>query len=418
MSPGQGYIERIVDPLISEYLGGLPAVMLVGPRATGKTTTAMRHGRSVLRLDRPAAASAIRSDPDDALASYDEPVVIDEWQLVPEVLGAVKRSVDTSPGSGRFILTGSSAADLTTAGWAATGRVVRIPVWGLTERELGGSPASTPFVSRLFAGDVSSFDLPSDIPSARGYVDLALRSGFPELVHQSSERLRRAWLASYVDQLVGRDLDVAGSARDPVRLRRYLRVVATNTAGNPLHKTLYEAAEITRTTATAYDSALQGLMIVDHVPAWTGSRLGRLASTPKRYITDTGLLVPLLGIDQRAVLRDGDLLGRVIDTFVTAQLRAELAVCDEAPRLFHLREVHGRSELDLVIEAADGRVVGIEIKADAAPPASAAKHLIQMRDRLGDRFAYGVVLHTGPRPFNIAERISALPICAIWGRSS
>ena len=170
-----------------------------------------------------------------------------------------------------------------------------------------------------------------------------------------------------------------------------------------------------RTTARAYDDALQSLLIVEHLPAWASSRLGQLSGTEKRHITDTGLLGPLLGIDTRSVLRSADLLGRVIDSFVTAQLRAELPVCNEAPRLFHLRESHGRQEIDLLIEASDGRLVALEIKAAASPPAASARHLQWLRDRLGDRFAFGAVLHTGPLPYMIDDRIAALPICSIWG---
>jgi uncharacterized protein len=409
------YVHRIVDPLIAEFLAGLPAIMLVGARATGKTTTALRLASSVMRLDRSDHADAARADPDGALAAYDEPIVIDEWQLVPELLGAVKRAVDQDFRPGRFVLTGSSAADLTAVGWPATGRVIRVPMWGLTQRELIGDAAARPFISRLFDGSIDGFSLPPIVPGLREYVDYAMRGAFPEVAGQPSERLRRAWLSSYVDQLVARDIALAGSERDPVRLRRYLQAIAANTAGSPDHKTVYDAAQINRHTALAYDDALQSLLIVEHLPGWASSRLGQLSGVPKRHITDPGLLGPLLGLDTRAVLRSADLLGRVIDSFVTAQLRAELPVCDESPRLFHVRESHGRQEIDLVIESADGRVVALEIKADSSPPAAAARHLAWMRDRLGDRFAFGAVLHSGPRPFMIGDRIAALPICCIWG---
>jgi hypothetical protein len=410
------YISRIVDPLIEEYLDDLPAIMLVGPRATGKTTTADRSGTSIIRLDRAASADALRADPDVALSAYEEPIVIDEWQLVPEVLGAVKRAVDTDPRPGRFILTGSSAADLDAPGWPATGRVVRVPVWGFTERELVGDSAATPFISTLFSGSTDALAVANPAPSLRDYVDLALRGGFPEVVRLKSERLRRAWLASYVDQLVARDVAATGASRDPVRLRRYLRAVAANTAGSPEHKTIYDAAAVNRATAIAYDDALESLFVVERLPAWTASRLGQLVGVPKVHITDTGLLGPLLGIDARGVLRNADLLGRVIDSFVTAQLRAELPVSQEAARMFHLRESHGRQEIDLLLESADGRVVGLEIKADASPPARAGRHLAWLRDRLGDRFAFGAVLHSGPLPYMLDDRIAALPICTLWTR--
>jgi hypothetical protein len=101
------YLPRLVDNLIRELLNELPAVLVVGPRAAGKTTTAARHAVTLVRLDRPAEAAAFRADPDAALASFDEPVALDEWQEVPTVLGAVKRAVDEDPRPGRFLLTGS-----------------------------------------------------------------------------------------------------------------------------------------------------------------------------------------------------------------------------------------------------------------------------------------------------------------------
>jgi uncharacterized protein len=397
--PGpSSYIPRLIDPLLASLLDALPAAMIVGPRATGKTTTARRFGTSIARLDRPAVADVFRADPDVGLSAYEEPTVIDE---------------DPSPG--RFVLTGSTGADLTAAGWPATGRVVRLPLWGLAERELAGGASARPFLSRLLHDGLEGVGLPSEVPDLRGYVERSLRGSFPEVARQTSRQARHAWLASYVDQLATRDVVLAGVVRDPVRLRRYLQAVAANTAGLPEHKLLYDAAGVNRLTGTAYDDLLQALFVTEHVPAWTSSRLGRLAGTPKRYLAEPALIGPLLGLDGRAVLRNADLLGRLVDTFVAAQLRAELPVCEESPRLFHLREPHGRHEIDLLAETADGRVVAFEIKASAAPGPDAARHLVWLRDRLGDRFAIGAVLHTGPAPLPIDDRVVALPICTIWG---
>src|SRR5438876_6101029 len=114
------YLPRLVDSLLPELLSEHPAVMIVGPRACGKTTTARRHCAGRLRLDRPAEAAFARADPDAALADGPFPMLLDEWQYVPEVLGAVKRAVDERTGPGRFVLTGSAQADLTAAGWPAT----------------------------------------------------------------------------------------------------------------------------------------------------------------------------------------------------------------------------------------------------------------------------------------------------------
>lgn len=99
---------------------------------------------------------------------------------------------------------------------------------------------------------------------------------------------------------------------------------------------------------------------------------------------------------------------------MVAQLRAECAVSDLEPRLFQVRDANGRHEVNILIELADGRVIGIEVKADAAPGHRAARHLRWLRDSIGSRFALGVVLRTGPRPFRVDESIVALPVCALW----
>jgi predicted AAA+ superfamily ATPase len=101
------YIPRLVDGLVSSLLASAPAIMLTGPRATGKTTTASQHVSDIVRLDRPGEAAAFRADPDAALAAQATPLLVDEWQVVPEVLGAIKRAVDEDSRPGRFLITGS-----------------------------------------------------------------------------------------------------------------------------------------------------------------------------------------------------------------------------------------------------------------------------------------------------------------------
>lgn len=408
------YLPRLIDPLLDELLADHPAVLIVGPRACGKTTTGRRHSSSRLRLDRPAEAAAVRADPDAMLAEGPFPLLVDEWQAVPEVLGAVKRSVDEGAGPGRFLLTGSSQADLDVEGWPATGRVVRAVMYGLAEREVEGRVQDLPLIDRLVAHGLDGVPEPADPPDVREYVARAMRGSFPETVLAGGDRARRRWLASYLDQVVSRDAETIGAARDPVRLRRYLRALASCTGGVPTLQTLLEGAGIDRRTATAYDGLLEHLFMTEQLPAWAANRLNRLIRLPKRYLVDPAFVGPLLGVDARAVLRDNDLLGRLLDNFVVSQLRADCTVSDLMPRLFHIRDANGRREVDVLVELADGRVVGIEVKATAAPVPEDARHLRWLQSVIGTRFVAGVVMHTGPKRFRLGESLYALPICTFW----
>lgn len=409
------YYPRHIDNLLLELLESLPAVMIVGPRACGKTTTARRVAKTVIRLDREREAGPFRDDPDEALADLDPPVLLDEWSRVPNVLGAVKRAIDDRASHPKFVLTGSARDELASASWAATGRVVRLTQWGLTERELAQRAGEKGFFDCIFDGDdLAALQPDGTPPTLRDYIGRALRGMFPDTALQHADRARSRWLEAYVDQLVRTDAALADEHRDPVRLRRYLTATAAHTAGVVDHKSIYDAAGVSRITGVAYESLFELLFVTERLPAWHSNRLNRLTRAPKRYLVDAALLGPLLGVDLRAALRDGELLGRLIDTFVVSQLRPEAELSERKVRLHHVRLENGRHEIDLLAEAADGRVAAIEIKSTASPSADDARHLRWLQAQLRDRFAAGVVFHTGPRPMRLSPGIVALPIASLW----
>jgi uncharacterized protein len=371
---------------------------------------------TVVRLDAEAQAAAFAADPDAALSDLEEPALLDEWQAVPGVLGAARRAVDRDPRPNRFCLTGSVRAELENEVWPGTGRFVRLPMYPMTVRERLGRAAGKTFFDRFADGD--ALQAAADTPNLRGYLDLAMESGFPGAGLLLSGRPRRMWLESYLDDLLTHDVEElehpTTRRRDPGRLRRYFEAYALMSAGVAEHRTIYDAAGITKVTATSYERLLLRLLVVERVPAWASNRLRRLVRTPKRYLIDAALIPAALRLDAGGVMSDGDVLGRVVETFVVAQLRPEAVIADCQPRLHHLRTEAGRHEINLVAELGGARAIGIEIKATAAPSASDAKDLMWLREQLGGSFVGGVVFHTGPRAYELAESIVAAPISALW----
>lgn len=342
--------------------------------------------------------------------------MLDEWQEVPEVLGAVKRSVDDDPRPGRFLLTGSVRGELESSMWPGTGRLLRLNMAGLTVAERRGlrpdqTPAST--LERLGAGDAAVLAGATEPLELPDYIDLALRGGFPATALDIAPEHVARWTDSYVDQLINRDAVEPQFGRNPAKLAGYYESLALSSAGLPQLTTLAQSAGITRQTAQGYDDLLESLFVTYRLPAWSSNRLSRLLKTPKRYVVDPALMAAAIGATSRTVLDDGDLLGRVLDTFVVAQIRP-IALLEDRVRLHHLRTKNGRQEIDFVIELSGGELIGIEIKASAAPGRRDARHLEWLRDQYPKRFQAGIVFHTGPAAFELGDRIVAAPISTLW----
>lgn len=275
------------------------------------------------------------------------------------------------------------------------------------------APPHSEFIGRLFAGGASELALPAELPDLAGYVDLAIAGGFPPVL-RISEGEGRTWLRSYLQQLVLRDVAELGEIRDFAGLNRLVRAIAEHSAGVIADTELAAAADVNVKTVRRQERLLEDLRIVDALPAWHSNRISRLVKNRKRYLIDTGLVAVLLGVDSVATMSDGRLLGRILETFVLAQLRPLLGVDALDVHAFHLRQQDGRHEVDVILEAADGRVVGVEVKATASAGVNDASHLVWLRDQLGPRFVAGVVLNSGRAVYPLGERITAVPMAALW----
>ena len=412
------YIPRIADLALARHLEAWPAEIITGARAVGKTTTALRHSRSVLRLDDASERGLVLDDPDAALREGPFPLLIDEWQHAPEVLGAVKRAVDTkTPPGGRYIITGSSRNDLHHGQWPLVGRALTTHLWPLVGRERFGDASAPSLFDRWDSG--TRFSVPADPPDVLGYIDIALDGGFPGALAAASAGARDEWLRTYADATVVRDLsdldEFRGRPRSPELMRRCLTACALHTGGVVPDTALARAVGVDRRTAVGYHDALHILRLVADAPAWHTNRLKRMTSMPKRFLADSALAAWAMGADREVLKRDSSARGRIVETYVAAQLRTEVEACSRRGAMFHLRTQGGEHEIDLIVEFGR-RVAAFEVKTASAPTRSDARHLAWLRERLPpDQFAGGVVFHTGPHRYGLGDRIEAVPIAGLWG---
>ena len=395
-------------------------MLVTGARGVGKTTTALQAARSSAFLDDAATRTVFRDDPEAALAQFQEPLLVDEWQLAPEVVRAIKRSVDRDRRPGRFILTGSPDPQSRSEFQALTGRaaVVRLNPMTVRERSLRiADPHRALAVAGLLSG-VPPEASPEHTPDIFEYVDMAAVGGFPECAPEGSAAHSQTWCRDYLSVLLRRDLPLFGTRRSASHFRRYLVASALHTARSPEDGSLRNAAQVNPGTHRDYRHILLDMDMTVEVPAFISEDIPNLAKSPKMLFSDSGLLIAAMNVPLARLKLNGDLYGRVIETFALNQLRAELEALNMRDALSHLRTHKGAHEIDAVIETEDGGIIAIEVKSANRHRPGDIKHIEWLSDKVGDRFKLGLVLTTGTHVSNVrsdrSDRIWAAPISVLW----
>ncbi len=422
-APGAtGYTRRIVDAELDELIGELPALSLEGAKAVGKTATASQHAATTFLLDDSAQREIVAAEP-NRLLSGRRPVLIDEWQRLPDSWDLVRRAVDSDPSPGQFLLTGSaSPRGLSTHSGAGRIATIRMRPLSLAERGLARPTVS---LKALLGADRPEIVGGDTTISLVDYAAEIVASGFPA-IRRLRERGTRAQLDGYVDRIVERDFDDLGRpVRNPATLRRWMAAYAAATSTSASFETIRDAAtsgqgdKPAKTTTIPYRDILERLWIIESVPAWlpTRNHIARLGEAPKHQLVDPALAARLLGVGVDALLdgrdagpafpRDGALLGALFESLVTLSVRV-YAQAAEA-RVGHLRTRGGDREIDLIVERGDHRVVAIEVKLGRATDTRDVRHLLWLREKLGDDLIDAVVITSGSDAYRRADGIAVVP---------
>lgn len=415
------YADRVVDAELDELIGSAAAIAIEGAKGVGKTATASRRAASVRELDDSTQRSIAIGEP-ARLLEGPRPVLIDEWQYVPESWDLVRRAVDAGAEPGSFLLTGSSRpAERGAHSGAARILSVRMRPLALSERGLAGPKVS---LAALLEGGRPA--LAGACPTRlEDYVNEIVSSGFPGL-RPLSGRALRGHLDGYLRHIVDRDFEELGhSVRDPAALRRWMTAYAAASSTTASFETIRDAAtgghgeKPAKTTTLPYRDVLERLWVLDPVEAWLPSRnrISRLSSPPKHQLADPALAARLLGIDAGALLegrppdpaipRDGTLLGALFESLVTLSMRTYAQAAEATVK--HLRTAAGQHEVDLIVERADGRVVAIEVKLARDVKDHDTAHLRWLAGRIGDELLDAIVITTGPEAYRRPDGIGVVP---------
>ena len=404
--------NRRIMPNITTALEDTRVVLINGPRQSGKTTIARQFAnrdRPYLTLDDNATLRAAREDPSGFIRGLKR-AVIDEIQRAPELMVAIKESVDNDPEPGRFLLTGSANVMLLPAvGDSLAGRIEVLTLLPFAQAELRGT--SGQFIEKAFSGKLPEV---SNVPvTGDDLTNLVLTGGYPEVQLRTSAGRRQTWIEDYIELILDRDVrDIANIAQLD-QLPRLVNVLAEHAGQLVSHAGFGTALNLSRVTAQKYVAILERLFLVQTLNPWSSNRLSRLVKTPKLHFLDSGLLAVLRGDTMDRISADRSRFGPLLETFVVSEI-AKLATWSGLKIFQSHYRTKDQDEVDLVLEDRRGRIVGIEVKASATVRSHDFRGLRQLEAAAGDKFMHGFLLHDHDRMTPISGKIHAMPVSTLW----
>ncbi len=414
------YQRRIVDDDLDALMPGLAAISIEGPKAVGKTATALTRASTVYQLDDVGQRQIIEANP-ERLTQGDLPILVDEWQKWPPSWDVIRRAVDADPLPGRFLLTGS-ASPTGVDTHSGAGRIVPIRMRPLSLAERGFTTSVS--LAELLTG--SRPDISGTTPATLdNYVTEILAGGFPGMRGRTDRQLRAA-LDGYLERVIDRDFPEQGmTLRRPDTLRAWMRAYAAATSTTASFETIRDAAtpgvgnKPSLTTTLPWRDLLTRLWILDPVPAWlpSNNKLKELASADKHHLVDPALAARLLQVTSRKLLsgeqpepaipRAGTFLGALFESLIALNLRVYAQAAEADVR--HLRTQRGEREVDFIVIGPDGGIVAIEVKLSATVDADDTKHLKWLKDRIGDQLLDAVLVTTGTEAYRRDDGIAVVP---------
>jgi len=402
-------LRRGIERALKAALADTPVVLLTGARQVGKSTLAQTlvPEDRYYTLDDTTLLAAAQADPTAFVGRHDRTIVIDEIQRVPDLLLAIKASVDRDRRPGRFLLTGSAKIQFVPrVAESLVGRMEILTLWPFSQGEIVGRREG--FLEAICQKRLPGNPTPLPVEEMAARI---VRGGYPP-VYTWAERRRAAWLRSYVTGVLERDIRELTTIEALADLPRLIALLATRVA------TLVNLADISRsvgiphTTLQRYMALLERTFLVHQVPAW-GMKLGsRVVKAGKLLFADTGLATALLHLSAVRVPKE-PIGGPMLENFVIMELWKQASWLAEWPRIYHFRTPKGL-EVDAVVEGEAGEILGIEVTQSQTVRGEDFRGLHELARLAGRRFRIGVILYLGRKVVPFGNNFYAVPMAALW----
>ncbi|NLN51080.1 MAG: ATP-binding protein [Acholeplasmataceae bacterium] len=384
------YIPRLIDKVLKDELTAFGAVLITGPKWCGKTTAAKQHAKSIINFqDQDNKESYIQTAMlrPSALLIGDNPRLIDEWQVIPQIWDAVRQEVDNKRKEGLFILTGSSRVDTSKIMHSGVGRISRIRMRTMSLYESGNSNGLVSLES-LFKNEDIKDNIVSNL-TLDNISELVVKGGWPKSINRdTSVAIRQN--KSYVDLIVSEEMEtIDGKVRDKYKVLELLKSLARNTATAAADQTVLADVRANNesmhiTTLNDYVKTLKELYVIEDLPAWTPKLRSRATIRTKhvRHFTDPAIAAVLLNASPTNLIYDVETFGLLFESMVVRDLRVYSQYL--SGEVFHYRDSDGL-ETDAIIHLDDGRWGAIEIKLGAKQIDEAAKNLLKLANKVDIR---------------------------------
>lgn len=410
---------RRIKPRITDLLDDFRIVYLTGPRQAGKSTLvreiAQAQGMGYYTLDDAALAASAANDPQGLIAALPKPLVIDEVQMAPELIGAIKMASDSANDKkGIFLLTGSSDVFRSAqVQESLPGHMARIELYPLSQAERRGGQRNV--IDWLVNGTFAHLSLNQLNRKELG--DLLMEGGYPEAITKNP-RSRSLWFASYLEGRLLKDFETMHHVKGDyyTKLAALIRNLAGMTGNLIKYANIANDLSQDDKTVKRYIEILELMFIIRRLHPYVRNSAKRtVVGMPKLHFIDTGLACHLLKLKNADVLHTSPFFGGLVENLVFCELLKHATWSEEDVEFYHFRDT-AKNELDLVIERSDGGVTGVEVKASMTVKPEDFSGLSSFADYSRDRFLQGVLFYSGDKvlPFRINNTVfHALPISSL-----